>query len=343
MSVLIALSLSVSTLPVAPVPEPARFDDWMASCDNGRDCQALAASQDWSQDFWTLSVKRKADRAALPTIAIRPRFNETPSKFRVVVDGKEPGFPFDQSGDLTGDPQAFLSALAKGAEAKVLDGDGNIVGIIPTKGASAALRWIDDEQEREDTVTAIVARGEKLESAVQQPPALPTITVPPVSNEAPKTLEKDEIEAVQKAGDCYPFGPQEPEYFRLDEDHSLGLIPCGFGAYQGWSMAVTIDESGQWLPARMEQTSEWSEQDAADYPALGWTVTGPYFAHETTMLSGFAKGRGLADCGTATSWVWDGTMFRLAFYSAMNDCLGTLPSDWPILWRTTNYEAAPKD
>jgi Protein of unknown function (DUF1176) len=51
----------------------------------------------------------------------------------------------------------------------------------------------------------------------------------------------------------------------------------------------------------------------------------------TQTISSYAKGRGLGDCGSSESWVWDGTSFRLTRATVMGECRGSL--DWIPVWR----------
>ena len=43
------------------------------------------------------------------------------------------------------------------------------------------------------------------------------------------------------------------------------------------------------------------------------------------------KGRGLGDCGTRRTYVWDGARFRLTFQAQMDECRGSI--DWIPTWR----------
>jgi hypothetical protein len=54
----------------------------------------------------------------------------------------------------------------------------------------------------------------------------------------------------------------------------------------------------------------------------------------TATLNSHAKGRGLGDCGTDQSWVWDGARFRMTQYKALDAC--RLSGNW-----LTRYRAQP--
>jgi hypothetical protein len=70
-----------------------------------------------------------------------------------------------------------------------------------------------------------------------------------------------------------------------------------------------------------------------DQPNQGFHTEVEWDAEHATVFEA-AKGRGLADCGSSTSWVFDGTDFRLAEASRMNRCAGGPPGDWPTVYRS---------
>ena len=57
---------------------------------------------------------------------------------------------------------------------------------------------------------------------------------------------------------------------------------------------------------------------------------------KTGQLMSYAKGRGLGDCGSSQSYVWDGSTFRLIEMRMMNQCRGAW--DWIPLWRARPVE-----
>jgi hypothetical protein len=50
---------------------------------------------------------------------------------------------------------------------------------------------------------------------------------------------------------------------------------------------------------------------------------------KTRTLTSFAKARGLGDCGSNQTWVWDGQAFQLLSETDMPQCRGAPPDDWP--------------
>lgn len=329
---IIAILGAASTL-VADIPQPATFRDWTVSCDNMRYCEAQAAQIDSSAgDEWVVRIARNGTPSSSPTVSLFPAFDVPASATRIRFDGRVSDFAIDTIGNLVGDPALFLKAMAKARQADIVDADQKVVGSLAVDGAAAALRWIDDRQKRVGTVSALIARGPKPASAMPALPDLPEIKTPARSTAAPTKLASAQIDRIKSQADCFD-AYHEDEFFRLDDTHTLGLIACGTGAYQGFSVAVLIDEHGAWSRAPIEQARPlWEGANAWDAAS----ITTASYGEENFLLSSFAKGRGLTDCGMSASWVWDGEVFRLASYSALDECRGGPPGEWLPQWQTKN-------
>ncbi len=65
----------------------------------------------------------------------------------------------------------------------------------------------------------------------------------------------------------------------------------------------------------------------------GNILVNPYIVEGGLVLSSFARGRGLGDCGVIADWAWDGGGFRLLGYTVMEECRGVPVDDWPVLYR----------
>ena len=332
------LSLAVVAAPVviAPVPEQKTFGQYIVACDNALQCQAMGLpSEDGSGIEWIVSVTRRSNRDALPTGGVSPAYSEEgPPKFTLKFDGKSTHHGWDKDRQTGSGLSSMLRAIAAARLVEVMDGTGKVVGTVPTRGASAALRWIDERQKRAGTVTALIARGPKPSSAIPTPPPLPTIKQPPRSKSPARKLSAADIEKIQNLADgmCDPERA-EAETYRLDAKHSVGIVNCLLGAYQGSQLIVVIDEKGRWRPAPIEQAEppdEYSE------PYDPYFVTSANYGDRERLLFSSAKGRGIGDCGYSASWAWDGRMFRLASYRALHECRGSLPGEWISRWQTTN-------
>ena len=52
----------------------------------------------------------------------------------------------------------------------------------------------------------------------------------------------------------------------------------------------------------------------------------------TLTLMSISVWRAGGDCGEILKWVWTGREFQVAEFSAMPECEGLPPSDWPVLY-----------
>ncbi|WP_324827944.1 DUF1176 domain-containing protein [Qipengyuania zhejiangensis] len=332
--------LSLFVAGVISIPQPSQFSDWTVACDNVLHCEAIAGfASGGSADEWTLHVTRSALPQAAPQVEGFPAFGGPIESGRIRFDGREEGFKFENNGQLVGDPYAFLSALARARIVEVMSHHGNVIGTLPSSGASAALRWIDDKQGRAGTVTAIVARGQQPATDVPPAPVLPRIAQPATSSAPPRLLSSSDVRTIRSLGEGCEENPPEDfplgvETYRLDSTYTVGIVGCFLGAYQGPSVIVVIDEEGSWDLAPIELPEEMAEY------RLGspWQhmLTGAGYSSEDRLLTEWSKGRGLADCGTSASWAWDGEIFRLTAYRSLEVCSGAQPGTWPSLWQTAN-------
>jgi hypothetical protein len=328
----------VTAPPIAPVPPEMSFDGWTVACDNHRDCGGVALGDgDEDGQVWALTFTRRGAAGASARIEGVPAEGaDSPGAVSLLIDGKR-GFGFDQGGSLTGgDGLRFLRALSAARKVEVVDAKGSRVGSIPVKGASAAMRYVDDRQRRAGTVTAIVAGGARPAQAVPPQPALPRIATPAAAKAKPRTLTRAQIAKVKAIGQdmCTDDLPDnKPSYYRLDAAHSLAIVPCMLGAYQGASVIAVVDDKGKWQPARIERAEKL---DGPPDSFWTYTVTEAEYDPKTRTLDSYAKGRGLGDCGTLASWVWDGKMFRLSSYQALTVCLGAPPGTVLPRWQTAN-------
>lgn len=339
---MIALFLGSALQAVAPVPEPVSFGSWVAACDNVRHCEALALPpEDGSHSEWTLYVSREAGRSAVPKVSASPAFGQWEGEsrpVRLMIDGRRTQLGFDADGEAVGDAMDLLGAIAAARTVIVLDLNGTNLGVLPVGGASAALRWIDDRQRRAGTVSAIVAKGTAAASNIPPAPSLPRIIQPPISSMPPTRLNEEQIKLVlQETEFCDQEPFEEVSHFRLDARNTAAIIPCMRHAYQSSHMVVVVDEAGKWRPAPIEQPQpphEYLEEHDA------YRLVEGHYEQERRLLWMAAKGRGLADCGSSAAWAWDGQMFRLASYHALDECRGAPPGTWFSRWQTAN---APLD
>ncbi len=326
------MSFILALAAAAGSPQPGElktFSDWIVGCDNGRACQAVALMSGDTLDGTTMVVARGGEALARANISIVVSEGKAAA---IVIDGKRIPVRLTD-GDRTievdrNQSGLLIDAMRAGREMTVLDAGGKVIGIPSLKGVSAALLYMDEQQRRIGTVTAVVRKGAKPASSVPPTPALPVIASPAATRLAPRQLTAADKARELKSLECAgaPEWSAEPTYARLDAKTTLALLPwpCGNGAYNLFSYALLIDNNGKVRPARFDAQPGMGEINDNSLVNADWDVA-------KRRISTFAKGRGLSDCGSIQSFAWDGQRFRLTEQSVMGECRGS--TDYITVWR----------
>ena len=317
----------------APNPQDLKtFSDWIVGCDNGRACQAVALLPQDDVEGTTMVIWRGPEAMARPTITINADYKAATA---IVIDGKRQPFRLtsDKDGVLTVDrtqSAALIAAMLPGKTMAVTDASGKQVGTPSLSGLSAALLYIDEQQRRIGTVTALVRKGAKPPSAVPPTPALPVIISPKPPKLLTRKLTAADTKRAIKDLQCETSETSaETTYARLDARTTLAILPfpCGNGAYNYFAYALLIDNAGKVLPARFDSEPGMGGESNAIGSEL---VNGDWDAAKR-MITTYAKGRGLGDCGASSKFAWDGQRFRLAQLDVMGECRGSV--DYITTWR----------
>lgn len=308
---------------VTPV-KPREFGDWVVGCDNALACKATALGPEADPfDKALASIERDPGPGGAVRVTIGGQA-EVKAPIAISVDGTVVARGGTVDGRFAG-TEAFgiARAFAKGRGATIAMGGSR--SALSLTGAAAALRYMDDRQGRAGTRGALVATGPAADTRAPRP-ALPVIRVPRTTGK-PAALSPALIATMRKTADCQEIAV--PEMNRV-EAHALGggrtlaIVPCGLGAYQGWS-AIYVVAAGGVVPAPFDVKMN----DGGDEPVPLLTTA----AFERGILSSYAKGRGLGDCGFGQTFAWDGTRFRLTEQAEMPACRGSL--DLITTWRAT--------
>lgn len=325
MLILAALALAQA----APQQGPMKtFGDWVVACDNVKRCEMTSLQPeggDWSG--WQMAVAREAGPAGGWTVELMGE--DATAGLTVHVEGAPAASAaavWRGTHFVGGDALVLVEALAIGKAVVVRTGAGKELGRISLSGSSASLRFMDAEQGRAGTVSAAVAKGAKPASAVPAAPSLPVIASIRASG-TPAVLSPALLEQLWAQSDCAQNyeGAARPDVERhaLGGGATLALVPCGAGAYNYSTIAYVVRGG--------------TAQVAAFDSPPGWTGDGPPmlvnagFDARTGELGSYAKGRGIGDCGSAETYVWDGTRFRLTDARAMGECRGSI--NWLTVWR----------
>lgn len=314
-------------------PESEAFRDWIAVCDNGNACFAYGPGSD---GLGWIRVAIGPGPDARPEVAAGywPDEAGTAPAFALNIDGVD--YPMTLADN---EPVAAEVPTARALEVARALADGTAARIgadheLSLSGAAAALLWIDERQGRVNTVTALRRAGTRPASSVRPAPPLPVVTPAPAASQAgfgdenqvlPAALEAVPAVAACRAETSEHWIGKEVMSARLNATTELWAVPCFAGAYNmGHDWYITRPGGRDPRPARLASTS--------GEPTAG-TINGGYSPESRTIVA-FAKGRGVGDCGTASTWTWTGREFVLTHESEMRECWG-VPSDyWPTTWRT---------
>lgn len=336
-----------------PANEVKVFKDWAVACNNIRACEATSFM---FRDDGTgeMDALLRLERGGKPDDA--PAFN--------LMLGYEPlaanlvGKPVQlraggktlEIGKLTKDQQqqasivipsekntALLSLITKPALLEIVIGTSTHRATL--SGLTASLLYLDEQQKRLDTTSALIRKGKKTMTA--KPPATPVLTAvfAPKDMKAPAGLT-GKVRKVMATGlaDCEPdegdYKPSERDFAEpLDAKHYLVGIACFSGAYNQMTdmFVVTKDSAASAKPQTTRAKLEFHGKGDSQ-------LVNAAFDPVTGMLSDYNKSRGLGDCGSSTEWVWTGKQFAAVSYDDMPECRGVV--DYLNLW--TAKVAKPK-
>ncbi len=121
----------------------------------------------------------------------------------------------------------------------------------------------------------------------------------------------------------------------LGPNTRIHLIPCQLAAYN-MSAKVILERRND-----DSDISTWETLSFARYSdELGWTasdtLTNADIDAETGRLTEFVKGRGIGDCGSVGTWIWNGYQFAMIEYAYEGECNGRLADEWPIIFQRTS-------
>jgi len=322
----------LALLAAAATPQPAElktFQDWTVGCDNGRACQAVAlVPEDWPDDALTMSVRRGPEAGAQSVVAFGIGADSNAAS--VSADGRTLGVRLVGAEGETrvalADTAAAIEALRSAGQLQLRGADGKSLGTVSLKGASAALLYMDEQQRRLGTPTAMVRRGTG--AAAAPPPPLPVVTAPPVSRARPVSLGAAALRALRSKHGCAigdVGGPEEAESAALTAGETLLLLACGSGAYNVSYVPFVVRRGGRAEIAPFDhRPGWWAEEGKPILVNAGWDK-------QRGLLTSFSKGRGLGDCGTVSEYAWDGRAFRLVEQAEMDECRGS--RDYITTWR----------
>ncbi|MGC6401537.1 DUF1176 domain-containing protein [Sphingomonas sp. FW199] len=315
--------------------ELGTFRDWTVGCDNGLACKAVAlAPEDGDVPSVLMSIAR--DPADSGGMIVRFTGSDLPAlPLTVAVDGKTVASGGEREDERTirlteASARTIALEAVNGTRLTVAGANGPAYPI-SLAGLSAALRYMDAEQGVAGTAQAIVARGGSKGALGKRD--LPVIrAINPAG--APPPLDAALVDRLRKDAKCaiteFMDEPPAAEAHALGDGATLILLPCDAGAYNLMSLVYVAPAGGEPVLARFDVDVGMAGPDGPQ------TLVNAGFADG--VLSSFAKGRGIGDCGVGQNFVWDGKQFRLSEQVEMGECRGSV--DFIPTWRARVVRAA---
>ncbi|MDX3909898.1 MAG: DUF1176 domain-containing protein [Sphingobium sp.] len=336
------MPLALAAAPLAAAgPQPRELEtyrDWITGCDNGSACATVSLVPEDAPAVdspVTVTISRDGAVLAQPVIWISG-LERIKGPISLVIDGKAvattTAITADDDARFTGPRGVEIArAIANGMTMEVHNGQ-KLLSRPSLRGAAAALRYMDAQQGRAGTTTALVAIGTLRRTVTTPPPALPIIPRLLAPKTKPAALMPGELARAVKASGC---GEEDrfrspTDVFALSKGQALVLVPCGSGAYN--SLHVPLIATGStgsrsFAVAKFDLNPGWREDSGK--PML----VNANFDVARSTLSSYAKGRGVGDCGSSEAYVWNGRMFRLIEAWQMGECRGAWR--WITTWRAT--------
>lgn len=324
------------------------FTDWQAACDNLRACSAIGMGAVDGDSVGFIDLRRSGARNADTQVSLAFTFEteeqELPLEITFDPPGGEAVFARDAKAEIGRDgllrmelPKdkltAFIAALRRAEFLRVRRLDDAPTNpsttVISLKGAIAALRWIDEQQQRAGGVTALIARGDRPATAIAATPSLPALGRSPF--QVRQIVGKAPANIVAERKTACPDLSEDAEGdeigYQITPDNVLWQMPCSRAAYNFSSIYYLQTRAG---PPRLVQFEK--PEGGALVRNLTEIVNGEFIEDDRSIFF-FAKGRGLGDCGVRGAYLWDGRAFMLTNWQEMTACRGAPLDLWPVIWR----------
>lgn len=302
----LALGLPGTCAAAAAEGEYFTHNDWEIACDNTRTCRAAGYQPYEDENAVSVLLTRRAgaDEAVAGQLMLGGyEDSDSPTSVSLHIDERDLGriaiATEDASGTLSAaQVQALLAVLPRSATIVARSSDDSRTWTLSDHGAAAVLLKMDELQGRIGTTGALVRDGERNEDAVLPPVAPPRVqrVTPPPTPPADADIANDPTllpaldAAVASEDICNPdFARDEGvTLYRLDATTLLVEMPCWRGAYNASAAFLLIAPQAPFSP-RLITTAGTEYVDG--------------------QIGASHKGRGLGDCWSSSSWIWDGRSF----------------------------------
>ena len=326
-----------SLLPLTAMAAPSlkgfekTYQDWDLICDNLGTCRMAGYQEEGDDPVSILFTRAAGENAAVEgKLTISP-FGEADRDVQVGQDieiwlnGKSLGTVkhiSDENPDKLTEAQtkALLSGLKKESEIRLTYGKTTLK--VSDKGAAAAMLKMDEFQQRLNTPSALICKGQE-KHAVLAPQPAPKIEVVSVNNRKTTELKRGEkqydnvLALLRKANSCddEDITSQDITLYPLTQNKVLAEALCASGAYQSTNYYAVLDDK----LSKVEQVL------ADQYNGVGGDRKQGY-----AFVRGAYKGRGAGDCWSIQDAVWNGKIFILTSEWTTGSCKRFPDGAWQL-------------
>ena len=306
----------LSLLPLTAMAAPSlkgfekTYQDWDLICDNLGTCRMAGYQEEGDDPVSILFTRAAGENAAVEgKLTILP-FGEADRDVQVGQDieiwlnGKSLGTVkhiSDENPDKLTEAQtkALLSGLKKESEIRLTYGKTTLK--VSDKGAAAAMLKMDEFQQRLNTPSALICKGQE-KHAVLAPQPAPKIEVVSVNNRKTTELKRGEkqydnvLALLRKANSCddEDITSQDITLYPLTQNKVLAEALCVRGAYQSTNYYAVLDDK----LSKVEQVLE-DQYNFAYYDEK----------LNALIVEGSYKSSGLAESWYGYEAAWNGKTF----------------------------------
>jgi hypothetical protein len=325
----------LSLLPLTAMAAPSlkgfekTYQDWDLICDNLGTCRMAGYQEEGDDPVSILFTRAAGENAAVEgKLTISP-FGEADRDVQVGQDieiwlnGKSLGTVkhiSDENPDKLTEAQtkALLSGLKKESEIRLTYGKTTLK--VSDKGAAAAMLKMDEFQQRLNTPSALICKGQE-KHAVLAPQPAPKIEVVSVNNSKTTELKRGEkqydnvLALLRKANSCddEDITSQDITLYPLTQNKVLAEALCVRGAYQSTNYYAVLDDK----LSKVEQVLE-DQYNFAYYDEK----------LNALIVEGSYKSSGLAESWYGYEAAWNGKTFITTAEHTSGSSKGFIGGAW---------------
>ena len=325
----------LSLLPLTAMAAPSlkgfekTYQDWDLICDNLGTCRMAGYQEEGDDPVSILFTRAAGENAAVEGKLTISLFGEADRDVQVGQDieiwlnGKSLGTVkhiSDENPDKLTEAQtkALLSGLKKESEIRLTYGKTTLK--VSDKGAAAAMLKMDEFQQRLNTPSALICKGQE-KHAVLAPQPAPKIEVVSVNNRKTTELKRGEkqydnvLALLRKANSCddEDITSQDITLYPLTQNKVLAEALCVRGAYQSTNYYAVLDDK----LSKVEQVLE-DQYNFAYYDEK----------LNALIVEGSYKSSGLAESWYGYEAAWNGKTFITTAEHTSGSSKGFIGGAW---------------